>query len=353
MPDNAVTPEVLTLDDSEARAILRRDYGIEAVDMHAMPSELATVFRVAAADGRQLAFKASRFSTSQFALESWRTAAMDHLESLGVPVARTVPSVSGTSLVVADVAQSSGRPDASPGSQPSAIVHLGQWLEGTPLDSVRPSPELLREVGRTAAAISRGLAAWPAPPEPISHPWELTRTLETLATTMPAATDPVVREVLQLAHDRFIEHVADKLSSLPQQVVHHDLHDSNLLVTGDSVTGVLDFGDMVWAPRVAELVVAGAYASRRASEPVAGLLDVLKGWGTRVPLEAGEIDVVCDSVVARLAVNLSVWTARLTTDRAAYAQSRSAGVVPVLQSFLAADRNALIAEIQARLGQPY
>ncbi len=341
MPENTVAPEVLSLDADHVRAILLATYGIEALELRAMQSELATVYRVATADGHTLAFKASRYSDAELAIARWRSGAMVRLQGLGIPVGRAYSSTTGDEVAVVEDAQVE---DAR------AIVQVTDWLDGAPLDSVQPSSELLREVGRVAADITQGLADWPAQPSPIAHPWELVRTLDTLASTMPAATDPHVRGILETARDRFAEHVAGKLSGLPHQVVHHDLHDSNLLVTGDSVTGVLDFGDMVWAPRVAELIVAGAYASRRAPEPVNALLDVVSGWGTRVALSAAEADVIFDSVVARLAVNLSVWTARLTSDRGEYAQARSAGVIPVLEAYLSADRTSVIREIRARLG---
>ncbi|KAB1645030.1 phosphotransferase [Gulosibacter chungangensis] len=345
MPDNTVAPEVLSLDTEQVRKILLQTFGVAALELRAMQSELATVYRVDSADGRRLAFKASRYSDAELAIARWRTGAMVRLQERGVPVGRVF-------AVRADAGPEAGADLAVVETEAGqAIVQLTEWLEGTPLDSLQPSSELLRDVGRVAATVSEGLKGWPKPPQPIAHPWELTRTLETLAATMPAVShDSVIWTILETAFGRFAEHVADKLPSLPHQVVHHDLHDSNLLVTGDSVTGVLDFGDMVWAPRVAELVVAGAYASRRSPDPVAALLDVVAGWGNRVPLTAAESDVVFDSVVARLAVNLSVWTARLASDRGEYAQARSAGVVPVLNAYLAADRPAVINEIRRWLG---
>ncbi|MGO1544434.1 MAG: phosphotransferase [Gulosibacter sp.] len=337
MPNSAVAPELLSLEPLEVEATLRKVYHLEAKELRSMPSELATVSRVETSDGRTLAFKASRFTDAELAITGWRTEAMEHLQSLGIPVGRTIPSVNGELLTVLE------HP-----SKP-AIIHLGEWLAGTPLDSTVPATELLNNVGRVAADISRGLAEHPKPPAPIAHPWELTRSLESLAASMPSAADSSIRTMLQTASDRFAQRVASKLASLPHQVVHHDLHDSNLLVTGNEITGVLDFGDMVWAPRVAELVVAGAYASRRSPTPVAALLDVVAGWGALVPLSEDEASVIFDSAAARLAVNLSVWTARMASDRGDYAAARSAGVVPVLDAYLSADREATLAGIRERL----
>ena len=60
---------------------------------------------------------------------------------------------------------------------------------------------------------------------------------------------------------------APRLASLRRSAVHNDLNDNNVLVAGDGplharherISGILDFGDMVFGYTVADLAVACAY----------------------------------------------------------------------------------------------
>ncbi|GAA1936976.1 hypothetical protein GCM10009689_16780 [Brevibacterium antiquum] len=116
------------------------------------------------------------------------------------------------------------------------------------------------------------------------------------------------------------------------------------------MTGVLDFGDMVWGPRIAELAVPAAYASRGAAQPVEAFIQVAEGWGSSIDLQAEEIDLLLEAAIGRLAVNLAVWTARGQSERGGYALSRSKGTERVLREFLCVDADALRRELRRILG---
>ena len=49
-----------------------------------------------------------------------------------------------------------------------------------------------------------------------------------------------------------------RLRGLRSQAIHGDCHASNLLVDGESVCGILDFGDMIHAPLMFEPAIAMA-----------------------------------------------------------------------------------------------
>lgn len=327
MTGKAFVPRALALSPLEAEQLLHDRYGVRTASLHQMGSELSSVFRAQIDDGRALAFKATYHSCEEFRLAQWRVAAMAHLQSSGVPVGETLPDRDGSPLCVADVA---------PGR---VIVHVGEWLNGSPLERLEPTPATLRAVGRNAADIVSALSGWPEPPVPVAHVWELLRTVQTLDETMHRVTDPQIRGLIADAAERFACVAHDQLGLLPHSAIHHDLHDSNLLIDAarSKVCGVLDFGDMVWGPRIAELAVSAAYASRLAKEPTVALVQVAKGWGNVVQLEDAEIDVLFSAAIGRLAVNLSVWTTRADSERGNYAHARSARTRRALEDFMAAD----------------
>ncbi|MBC9944775.1 phosphotransferase [Leucobacter sp. cx-328] len=356
MAVDTIAPNSLALTPAEVDAILVSHYGVGSLGMQPLPSELSAVYRVALADGRDVAFKAIHFTEDDHALAQWRISAMDHLQDLGIPAGRTIPSLAGESTAVAD----------SPAGP--VIAHVGEWLSGVPLEAIPLTPELLRVVGATGARAALALAEWPQPPAAVSHPWELVRTLDSLDTSMASVTDPHISALLTRARELYAIRVAPVIDELPRAVVHHDMHDSNLLIDADRgvVSGVLDFGDMVFGPRIADLAITAGYACRRAADPVVAFIDVASGWGSVWALGEGaegggagasegagaaagsgagaadpftetEVDVLFASSIGRLAVNLSIWTARSASDRGDYARARSASTARALELLIAAD----------------
>jgi hydroxylysine kinase len=152
------------------------------------------------------------------------------------------------------------------------------------------------------------------------------------------------------AADAFAADVTPVLASLPRAVVHHDLHEANLLVGSvdgqQRIVGVIDFGDMVWGLRAAELAVAAGYSARLTADPLDGFLAVVAGWGSHLPLDDAELDVLLPLARTRLAVNVAIWSARSATTRSSYAAARSAGSTRALRALLDAEDGAVAEEIR-------
>ena len=78
------------------------------------------------------------------------------------------------------------------------------------------------------------------------------------------------------------------LDHLPHQVIHNDANEHNVLVADDgAVTGLIDFGDVVWTARVCGLAVAGAYAMQGRPDPARAVVPVVRGYHEVTPLRAG------------------------------------------------------------------
>jgi hypothetical protein len=105
-------------------------------------------------------------------------------------------------------------------------------------------------------------------------------------------------------------------------VIHQDAHTWNLIVDpGDpaEISGIIDFGDMVYGPLISELAVA-AYLGGRADPSPQSLVDIVAGFDAVVPLERGDVGVMFDLVLARMAMNLTIIEARaaLFPDESSY-----------------------------------
>ena len=334
--------EVLDIAEGDVRGILRRGYGLSAPDIEVVSGEIATVCRVQVGP-RVLALKAMPADDpASEALARWQTEAMVKLWRSGLPVPETIRDGEGREL----------HPHHADGRL--VLAHLTTWLPDPALSDVQVDTSLLGDVGRTAARVHLALRDLRRPPAPTEHPWELTRTAETLRTVVGQVADPLVVRLAGRAREVFEHRVAPHLAELPWSVVHHDLHDSNLLVGADAagrrrITGILDFGDLVLGPRLAELAVAAGYAARSTADPATALIDVATGWSEVCALTPREQECLLPAVVSRLAVNATVWAARMTGTRAAYARSRVNGTVEALDRLLAADLDDFLRDLGATL----
>lgn len=329
---------VLDLPVARVRDILARGYHLSVDDVQVVSGEVATVCR-AVVGGRPYAVKAMPVSGDEAAVVGWQTRAMVRLRDGGLPVPAVRPDVEGRLL----------HPHEQGGRL--VLVQVTDWLGDPPLSDVPVDPPLLRAVGDVAARVSLALAG-DEPPVATGHPWELVRTAESIGAVVDRLDDPHVAALVAAAVRVFDEQVAPALPDLPWSVVHHDLHDANLLVGPGPdgrrvVTGILDFGDMVRAPRVAELAVAAAYAARNTDDPRSALLDVAAGWVARSALTPPESAVVLPGAIARLATNVAMWASRASGPRAAYAGARTVGAADALEQLLGVDPVAFLTDLRS------
>ncbi|MEO1320970.1 MAG: aminotransferase class III-fold pyridoxal phosphate-dependent enzyme, partial [Pseudomonadota bacterium] len=106
------------------------------------------------------------------------------------------------------------------------------------------------------------------------------------------------------------------LESLPVQAIHNDLNDYNLLATcaplGEpELSGVIDFGDMLAAPVVCDVAIAGAYLVLGQRRPLDLLRALVAGYTSKLALSAEAITLIWPLLRMRLAQSaLIAWRSR-------------------------------------------
>jgi 4-aminobutyrate aminotransferase-like enzyme/murein DD-endopeptidase MepM/ murein hydrolase activator NlpD len=139
------------------------------------------------------------------------------------------------------------------------------------------------------------------------------------------AVAPERRARLGAVLDVFRRDVEPSLASLPCAVVHADANDHNVLVERPRshppgpalrVTGIIDFGDLMEAPRVTEPAVAAAYALLGTHDPLRAAAAVASGYHEALPLTEAELDVLWGVVLARLGVSVAMSATRAEAERA-------------------------------------
>ena len=284
-----------------ATALLAREYGIDA-SIAPLGGE-GRNFRVDAADGRRFVLKFAD-PDDRTALEH---AAMEHLAAIGsLPIAlpRTVLTRSGQPATRFEL----------PG-RAAVAARVLTYVPGTPwYECPSPaSPALLRQLGRAVASIDRAFEAFAHPEAARTHAWDVTAAGQHRGR---------VRWIAHAQRRRLAEwmfHVwaacaAPQFASLPRSVIHGDANDENVLLDGDRLVGLVDFGDALENPTVCDLAIALTYGILSSDVPLDAGAAIVAGYHEVRPLAPLELDVLFPLVCGRLAVTVSVAAERRTID---------------------------------------
>ncbi len=298
------------------RGLLHDAYGIEAATAVSLGGDVDRNLRVVAADGRAHLVKVGP------AGQEWQAVVLDHVAATdpSLPVPRLVRARDGSLQVNAGDGQ---------------VVRVQSWLPGRMVASAGPpARDQLVETGRLAARVALALEGLPPSAVPATHYWDLRRADEAVAVSVGSVDDGVRRDHVARIMEAFGT-ALPRLCALPGAVVHQDLNDFNLLVEstpegGQRLTGVLDFGDTLSSVRVAELIVAAAYAVLRQPDAVGALASVVAGWRSLAPLSDAEIEVVLPVAAARLCVNATTWTRRTSGNDDEYGRERMRHTWPAI-----------------------
>ena len=117
--------------------------------------------------------------------------------------------------------------------------------------------------------------------------------------------------------------IAPQLGQLRSQVIHNDMNPSNVLVDGNDVnrvTGVIDFGDMVFSQLVNDAAVAAAYFCRVDEDPFEEVARFLDAYTEILPLTEDEVSLLPDLILTRhlTTVMITHWRASMYPDNASY-----------------------------------
>jgi len=279
----------------QAQELASRHWGLISV-AHELPSSIDQNFRLDTAGGSFVLKISNSTELPEYLAAQIR--ALEHLARTPGAVLR-VPEV---------VHCSDGRSVVQAEEHP---VWLVTWVDGMPIArlAARP-PELLRAVGRVLGELDRRLTGFDDPAVHREFRWDLMQAPAILALT-GNIEDSAGRDLVRRRLRRFETEVIPRLARLPFQVVHNDANDHNVLVcpAGGSrfqPCGLLDFGDMMWTPRVCEPAIAMAYAMLGTGAPVESARAVLSGYQESLPLSAAEIEVLPDLIEARLCVSVTI-----------------------------------------------
>ncbi|MBP6898156.1 MAG: phosphotransferase [Pseudacidovorax sp.] len=299
------------VDLNEATRLLQRHYGLSGT-LTPLGGERDANFLVQPADGGAPCMLKVSHPVESAVVADFQTKALLHLATTApdLPVQRLLPMRSGAFSAV----------DTVLGDAPR-VVRLFSYLQGLPLPKAPPAPDRAAHAGALLARLDAALAGLSHPAGELPLPWDLQRALGTRS-LLAHVDDPARRAFAQAALDRFAADALPVLRTLPRQPIHNDFNPSNLLVDPQApgrLVGILDFGDMVAAPRIVDLAVAASY-QLDAQAPAESIAAFAGAYHAVTPLSTQERTLLPLLVATRLAmvVAISGWRAAREPANAAY-----------------------------------
>ncbi|WP_186525926.1 phosphotransferase [Leekyejoonella antrihumi] len=278
------------------RTVLQDAYGIDA-DLAALPSERDQNFRVIEDGVARYVVKVSN-AAEQPPIVDLQRRAMDQLSAAGLGCPVVVPASDGQHVQVVD----------------RHLVWVLTFLPGDLMaDHAGRSAQLLRAFGVFLGRVTRALADFEHPAADRHLQWNVLQAEAVLSRYLPDVEESR-RRLVQTALDAFAVRVEPALSQLPRSVIHNDANDHNVLIDGDTITGLIDFGDMVHSATLNELAVGCAYAALGQGDPTQVIQTVAAGHATSAPLTKEERALLPELVRTRLATSVAISAHQHTLD---------------------------------------
>jgi Ser/Thr protein kinase RdoA (MazF antagonist) len=192
-------------------------------------------------------------------------------------------------------------------------LRIVTYISGTVLDNITDiSAHLLQNLAETAAKYNLAMQGFDHPAAHRSHRWSLVEAGRQ-RDKIEWLEEPGKRALLQWAFDTW-KRAENEYQNIPWQFIHGDMNPENILVEGDRVSGLIDFGDACFNPRVCELAICLTYLMMNREDPLDVAATVIRAYTEILPLSEVEHSILLPLVCGRLASSIAIATERLRID---------------------------------------
>ncbi|KQY13012.1 hypothetical protein ASE23_21115 [Rhizobium sp. Root73] len=299
MTDMLKTTPDFSIED--AQRLLAEHYSLDG-SLSPLDSERDQNFKVTASTGGIYILKI--VNAAEPPVESdFQTALLSHVgeHAPDLPVPHIRPTVSGANL---------GETTSVHGVR--HLLRLVGWMPGTPLAQSGRSEEALTSLGRLLGRFDTALQGFMHPGALRDLDWNI-RNAGRSAGRLQHIASADDRALLERFLARFETAVEPKLPKLRSTVIHNDANDWNVLVADDDhdrIAGLIDLGDALYAPIIAEVAIAAAYAGLDHADPIGAAADIARGFHAEYPLLEEEIDLLFDLIAMRLVTSVTISASR-------------------------------------------
>ncbi|HUY98442.1 MAG TPA: aminotransferase class III-fold pyridoxal phosphate-dependent enzyme [Verrucomicrobiae bacterium] len=325
MPETAGAPRVgagpldapLPHFSAQDAAQVARDHFQVLGSADQLVSERDQNFRITGEDGCSFLLKIHNAAEDPGVVDM-QTQAMLHVRRTdpSLPIMTPVPDPDGALHRI--VTDSEGIPH---------IVRLLTFLAGEHLEGPDLDREAIVAFGVASARLGRSLRGFFHPAAGHTLLWNL-REAPRLRGLLPDVDDQSRRRLLTAVLDGFEARALPRLPGLRAQVIHGDVSlDNTLFDRHRRVSGILDFGDMMHAATVADLLASAELVTDR-DDPLEALAALCQGFSSVTPLEPEEVELLPDLLSVRWATSatLAAWRQKRYPACADYVRGWERGV---------------------------
>lgn len=275
--------------------IIKQYYDLDG-EVQALAGYVDINFLIRGTDGSKYLLKVCRPEISQEAVD-FQVALMDHLnaERLDFEVPRVIRNKSNNASFLYAA------------NQKTYSIRLHSWVEGRVLADVNPRTEpLYHSWGKTCGQLSRALQGFD---HAGAHRFDEWNPMEALhSKRYYEYLDSEEKKEVADYYWRYFEESQSANIDLRMGVNYGDAHEHNLIVSrakiSEKVTGVIDFGDAIYAPIICELAIACAYAGMFVPDPLRAMCAVVKGYQEAFPLDEEELVMLFPLICGRLLTSM-------------------------------------------------
>lgn len=276
---------------------LNKEYELVG-QLHSLPGYVDLNFRLDCSDGEQYVVKVAQTDRSRQAIDFENRALVILENAMTCSIATPKVLKNSRGEFITDLELASSAP---------LKLRVFTFLRGDLWASCDTNDlSYARTLGKSLAQLDRVLSNYEHPMAQRFLVWDMKNSAANVhqyRQYIPRDTDYCLIDNA-LAH--FETQVIPSFSLLPQQIIHNDANDYNLIVDTklSKVTGIFDFGDMVKSFRIAEIAIAAAYAIMKKEDPQLVIEGIADAYHACYPLYPIEIQVLLPMIKIRLAVSL-------------------------------------------------
>lgn len=184
-------------------------------------------------------------------------------------------------------------------------VRLLTYLEGAFWWNTSHKPDSLYEgLGKFLGNMDKSLQGYYHPAAERHYYWDISNATDA-EKSLRFINDPEKRRVAAYFLLQFKTEVLPVLSDLRHACIHNDANDYNILVKDSKISGLIDFGDVVYTALINNLAIACTYAMLHQEDPISKSALIVKGYHQSFPIEEREIDLLYYLIASRLCISVT------------------------------------------------
>lgn len=274
-------------------SLAQEQYGLTAT-VRPLTGEYEFNFLLTATDGTRYIFKAASDEHSYPFFDA-QVKIVQHLQRSEVAdyFFKYIPNKKGELMTVLDAGEQ------------KFYLRLLSFLDGEFWIHAKEKPDALHyDLGVFLGKMDKALQDFSHPAMHRHYLWDISNAADA-SRKLHCIKNHERRRVASYFLLQFETEAAPVISSLRHAYAHHDANDTNILIKGDKVTGLIDFSDMVYTALINNLAVACTYAMMNHPDPLKAATLIVKGYHSSYPLTEQELDILYYLIAARLCISVT------------------------------------------------